>query len=292
MAKEGILGAAVQTIPLKNWEDFESAMAKLLETIDTLRTEKYPIVVSTPLFRGHTDSSWKLESTLDRFTKREISVENYYKTIRAVRPAVVSITQKVWPLPDFEDTRRPPRPPIGYEFMIYLRHHGFPSPLLDWTQSPYVAAFFAFRSNKDIHADSVAIYSYVDFMEGGRAHYEGEPVIFALGPYAVTHKRHYSQQCEYTTCTRGGPDGTVYCSHEVGIPKNDEEGRLIKYTIPWTERKKVMQKLELMNITAFSLFGSEESLMETLAYKELEARLLERLSRFENFRCQASAEQP
>src|SRR5579871_975887 len=33
----------------------------------------------------------------------------------------------------------------GYDYMAYLRHHGFPSPLLDWTRSPYVAAFFAFR---------------------------------------------------------------------------------------------------------------------------------------------------
>jgi hypothetical protein len=30
-----------------------------------------------------------------------------------------------------------------------------------------------------------------------------------------------------------------------------------------------------MNVTAFSLFGSEESLMETLAYQEIETRLID-----------------
>ena len=271
----------MQTTPLKNWEEFESAIGKFLETMEARRAAKFPLHVSTPLFRGHADSSWRLESTLDRFAKREISMQDYYETIRAVRPAIVSITGKDWPLPEFKDTHRPPHPPIGYEFMIYLRHHGFPSPLLDWTQSPYVAAFFAFRTDKESQAESVAIYSYVDFMGGGRAHYEGEPVIFALGPYAVTHKRHYSQQCEYTTCTKGVSGGAVYCSHELGIP-NDEGGRLLKYTIPRTEREKAMKKLERMNITAFSLFGSEESLMDTLAYKELESGLLARLNRFDN----------
>jgi hypothetical protein len=31
-----------------------------------------------------------------------------------------------------------------YEYLAHLRHRGFPSPLLDWTRSLYVAAYFAF----------------------------------------------------------------------------------------------------------------------------------------------------
>ena len=41
--------------------------------------------------------------------------------------------------------------------------------------------------------------------------------------------------------------------------------KLLKFTIPATERRTALQHLDLMNINPFSLFGSEDSLVRTIA---------------------------
>jgi hypothetical protein len=260
----------VETIDLNSWESFEKSVSSLFSEWKKLKTEKHPLHVSTPLFRGHSNASWKLETTLERFIDRPIEAGDYCRTIRSVRPAVVSITGKEWNIPEFKSGAIPP---TGYEFMIYLRHHGFPSPLLDWTRSPYVAAFFAFRSPQVSKDGRVAIYSYVEYSGQARTYYVGSPVVHGLGPYVESHKRHYAQQCEYTICWKEIGNDHVYSSHETAFAdKTSDQGVLRKYTLPASERKNSLKQLQRMNVTAFSLFGSEESLMETLAYQEIEDR--------------------
>jgi len=42
-----------------------------------------------------------------------------------------------------------------------------------------------------------------------------------------------------------------------------------KYVIPMSEQEEVLRRLQLMNVTAFSLFGTEAALMESLAVREV-----------------------
>jgi hypothetical protein len=100
------------------------------------------------LFRGQSNACWPLNTTLDRMRKG-VPFQDYYEVICSVRAEIETVTGKKWKIPEYAEieklvTTLQSFSPT-YEYMAYLRHYGFPSPLLDWSSSPYVAAFFAFE---------------------------------------------------------------------------------------------------------------------------------------------------
>jgi hypothetical protein len=262
----------IKLIKLKNWEEFEDQIEKEHDLTENLRRDKTSHV-SDPLYRGHSNKDWKLSTTLERYSQenncvvQEYSGEEYFNILRRVEPAILSLTSEKYKIPNEYEEPVLPRTPPGYDFMVFLRHHSFPSPLLDWTRSPYVAAFFAFHETSK--NESVAIYSYREFLGAAKVHTGNEPHIWSCGPYVRTHERHYRQQCEYTICITEGP--YTYCCHE-NVKFGEEQDLLTKYIIPSKERNKVLKKLALMNINAFSLFGSEEGLMSMLAHREIKRK--------------------
>ena len=274
-----------RTINLDTWEEFE-------EKLKELRKECGPRS-SGLLFRGQEDFCWELSTTLARPpVERKMSFQDYYVSIYRAKAEIEAHTGKIWDLPDPHEVKRltDHREPFARftleqditwgrvcSYMVYLRHHGYPSPLLDWTLSPYIAAFFAFR--KPIKGvDKVSICAYCE-MPNVRDHPKpfssDEPTIYTLPEqYVPTHQRHYLQRCKYTLCYENKEKEWRFAPYAKGFsPGGPNVDVLWKYDIPSTERLTVLRFLnDDYNMNAFSLFQSEESLMETMALRELDLR--------------------
>jgi hypothetical protein len=156
----------------------------------------------------------------------------------------------------------------------------FPSPLLDWTRSPYVAAYFAFANAA--HSDSVSIYvlsevvNVSDADADGKRRSIGVPNIYRVGSNVKSARRHFIQQCDYTMCLlTTGQEGSVFAKHDLGLGSRDfQPGTrwnfdLKKFNIPSGEQQQVLRRLDEHNLNAFSLFGSDESFFEMMAWRNL-----------------------
>lgn len=268
----------MRIVELESWDHFEPEMDRI-RARDLARGRQADF-----LFRGVGDSRWTLTTTLERRGLGGLPVNEYYRLMSVVRPGVESVTGKKWEYSPMVDVGPAalwkPNPASAnkylelgeYSYMIYLRHHGFPSPLLDWSRSPFVAAFFAFRSSEAPAGGKVSVYVYGESTKAVELMLKTRPDIYRPGPYVTTHRRHFLQRCEYTMCAVIG-DGQQwkFVSHdEVFADTTRDQDLYWRIDLPWSDRMKVLRKLDSYNLNALSLFETDEALMETMALRELD----------------------
>jgi hypothetical protein len=121
----------MQAIELSTWEAFEDQIRGLKDSTKTS--------ISGVLFRGQDDSSWPLDTTLERSGRRDFPIRDYYRVIGIIKPQIETFTDNEWDNFDYAEidnllqgydafsrSLSAGRVP-AYSYMLYLRHHGFPS---------------------------------------------------------------------------------------------------------------------------------------------------------------------
>ena len=115
------------------------SLKRALDFLESLASKE------TFIFRGHKDSTYKLETTLKRQGRFAMRSPDEYIEEFKTRLARHGL------LPSFCKT------PL--DWMEYARHCGVPSPVIDFTYSPYVALFFAFNGVCPEKGKFVSIYA-------------------------------------------------------------------------------------------------------------------------------------
>jgi hypothetical protein len=244
----------MKEIDLGSWEEFEEQLKRLEKELCNQKTP------SEFLYRGQGRTSWELLTTLERYGKKNLSLREYFQFLSVIKPQIESFTGAEWNIlsqDGFDEWLRENNTLLPhafgsskdfrgiYSYMVELRHNGFPSPLLDWSRSPYIAAYFAFKNVLQCEED-VSIFVYLEStsqigLKGGGSN---KPDIYRFGPYVKTDRRHFIQQSEYTICIIFDNEWR-YASHEEAFARNDpNQDVLWKFNIPWSERLKVLKLLE------------------------------------------------
>ena len=118
----GGLPSELTPVVVTKWDDFK-------KTVNLLERKRY-------IFRGQASNKWRLRTSFHRTGRTNL--ENYLRNdILDLRKVFSALTEHAFNLND----------PLDHAAFISLaQHHGYPTPMLDWTWSPYVAAFFAVRN--------------------------------------------------------------------------------------------------------------------------------------------------
>jgi hypothetical protein len=233
----------------KSWSDFKNYVAELEGRHFLFRGQKKP---------------WRLRTSFHRAGRADV-LRFLREDIPSLHRNLSARTKHVFDIKDGDEYGA---------FLNLVQHHGYPTTLLDWTYSPYVAAFFAYRriSNEEAEASPdtkvrILVLDYrkwqsdwpqIPWVEPATPHFS------VLEFLAIENERMVPQQAASTV--------TNIDDIETYIRSKDSTGKKYLWAIdlPLRDRRCATQELNFMGITAGSLFPGLDGACEDLKQRNFE----------------------
>lgn len=242
-------GDGIRTFRLSSWAKyFDFIEAEVVESPATARHDY--------IWRGQRRSDWSLSSSFDRLLDK-------LKLMSTDPNELERLSEKH--LKRFKHAARgrrglnPPKDLEANEWWALGQHFGLATPLLDWTRSPFAAAYFAFEElasdptkYRRIYAlDQVAVEQRLRQVNEGPSIEAGRPeVVQVIESASDENPRLISQGAVFTRAPIGTP-----IEEWVELAFEDSGASvLLRIEIPDADRLSFLRALNRMNINHLSLF--------------------------------------
>lgn len=219
----------------KNWENFKGNLYKDLIGTNELQIHRF-------LFRGQMNINWKL-------------VPSFYRIFKNYSPSAQKILKNRLLNKFIQFCEADPTLKIILDTnkesvkMAFAQHNGLPTLLLDWTQSPYIASFFALEglmANNE-NSNEVSIWIIDTFhpiwMNRGKM-----PLAFTVPSWYNNRMRNQKGWFTYL-------EPPFECIEDFVASKRNKKGALYKVIIDLKDSyEKALIDLHLMGISHNTLF--------------------------------------
>ncbi|WP_404351719.1 FRG domain-containing protein [Phycicoccus jejuensis] len=242
-----------QEIGLSDWGEYTEFVRDVLADGHNGRA------LNTLWFRGQGDADWPLIASFDRIFGQvagRLRAKVYDSMIDVFRERSALLGSVA---------------DMGHEELIcVMQHYGAPTRVLDWSGSPYVAAYFAFASAGSMGVERSDSECAVFILNADPELFKGFHTVKLINTIAHENPRAVAQRGRFTLNLSSETDLVAELGNLSAAGREDDSWVITKITLPRGDASLALRDLELMGLSSESLFPGLEGVARYSFFRALD----------------------